>query len=329
MQAEPFTLAGVPEDLVVLRTGPARRRSSVLFLGPAGGNQVCRWVLKRPNSQSRQVDLQAPLPAADQYDALQRLHRHLTQQGGSVRTPRPVALVPEIDAYVMEYVPGPTVAALLTPATLLHPGALLEAVEAAARVLRAVHSLAAPLPATVDLGVLDRRTAAEARDALTRVALPTNERWFSPSVADRRASTTTVLLHGDFCPENVLLSPSGPVCLDPDLCVRDWPEHDVVRFLLMLADAPLFVAGTDVPAVQRLRRRTTTAFLDALYGAQPWPELLRPLMLLAVAARWSTRRTDLARRTPPLRRVREALLRRHFSTLLDEVSSPAWPGVLR
>jgi hypothetical protein len=52
-------------------------------------------------------------------------------------------------------------------------------------------------------------------------------------------------------------------------------------------------------------------------------------MVLAVAARWSTRHTDLTQRAVGLRRARETVLHRSFSTLLDEVSSPAWPALLR
>jgi hypothetical protein len=68
-------------------------------------------------------------------------------------------------------------------------------------------------------------------------------------------------------------------------------------------------------------------FLRAFYRGRPPSDLLRPLLLLSLAARWSTRHTDLGKRSPRLRRGREALVRRHFRTLLDEVSSPQWSWV--
>jgi serine/threonine protein kinase len=318
-----------PGDLVIVHAGPARRRSSLYFLGLAGSSPTCRWVVKQPNGGSHQEDLQSPLSAAGQFQALQRLHGHLRQCDGSVATPRPVAYVPEIDAYVMEYVPGPTLTALLRPRAVLRPHSLLNAVAGSGQALHAVHSLEAAEADCVDLPGLNRRAATRGRQLLETAGLPTQDRWFVPSSSAYSPTAWKVLLHGDFAPENVLLSPSGLFCLEPDLCVRDWAEHDVARFLLMLFDAPLFVAGVDIPAVQNLRRRAAATFLDTYYGEDPWPDALRPLMVLSLTARWSTRHTDLAQRAPRLRRARELLLRRHFASLLDEVSSPAWPAERR
>jgi hypothetical protein len=290
---------------------------------------VCRWVVKQPNSGSRQADLQPPLSAAAQFEALQRLHGHLQQGDGSVATPRPVAYVPDIDAYVMEYVPGPTLTGLLRPMAVLRPRPLLTAVAKAAQALHAVHSLEAAEADRVDLPELSRRAATRGRQLLETAGLPARDRWFATSTVASTATAWKVRLHGDFAPENVVLSPSGLCCLEPDLCVRDWAEHDVVRFLLMLFDAPLFVVGVELPPVQHLRRRAAATFLDAFYANDPAPDTLRPLMVLSLAARWSTRHTDLARRAPRLTSVREMLLRRYFGKLLDEVSSPVWPRLPR
>jgi hypothetical protein len=318
-----------PGDLVIVHTGAARRRSSLYFLGLAGSRPACRWVVKQPNSGSHQEDLQSPLSAAGQFQALQRLHGHLRHSDGPVATPRPVAYVPEIEAYVMEYVPGPTLTGLIRPGALLRPDSLLHGAAASAQVLHAVHSLESAEADRIDLPDLSRRAATRGRQLLETAGLPTRDRWFLPGSSAHSTTAWKVLLHGDFAPENVLLSPSGFYCLEPDLSERDWAEHDVVRFLLMLFDAPLFVAGVDIPAVQNLRRRAGATFLDAYYGECPWPDALRPLMVLSLAARWSTRHTDLAQRAPRLKRARELLLRRYFGRLLDEVSSPAWPGVHR
>lgn len=313
------------DDLAIRHTGPGRRRSSLFFLGLAGGGAVCRWVVKLPHSTVTQADLSSPLSAADQHAALQRLYLHLQRAGGGVTTPRPVARVPEIEGFVMEYVPGPTVAALIGPRALLRPGPLLAAVVSSAAVLRAVHSLEPAATDRIDLRELTARAAARARRALAAADLPIRERWLAAVSASPSATAPTVLLHGDFAPENVILSPSGPCCLEPDLRERGWAEQDVTRFLLMLFDAPMFVVGADLLPVRRLRNRAAATFLQAFYDHDPVPETVRPLLMLGLATRWSTRHTDVAHRSARFRRARQLLLRRHFARILDEVSAPHWP----
>jgi aminoglycoside phosphotransferase (APT) family kinase protein len=308
------------DRLVLLRTAPTRRRSSLYFVGLAGAD-TCRWVVKRPTSESQQDDLSSPLPAPAQFSALERLHTHLHGLDEAMATPRPVGLLPEIDAYVMEYVPGPTVTDLMRPRALVDRDPLLDSVVLAGRLLQAVHALEVPTPDIVDLTELEERTTTRAQRLLTDAGLPVRDHWFRAEPASGTTTGCEVLLHGDYAPENVVLSPSGVVCLEPDLTERGWPEHDVVRFVLMLADAPLFVAGTEVPAVRRLRHRASARFLEAYYAGPSRPESLRPLMLLSLAARWSTRHADVTRREPRLGRARQALLHRHFTRLLDEVSA--------
>jgi len=308
------------ERLVVVRTGPSRRRSSLYFVGLAGGD-TCRWVVKRPTSQSQQDDLTSPLPAPLQYSALQRLYLHLHGLDDGMATPRPIALLPDIDAYVMEYVPGPTVTDLILPRAVADPGRLLDSAVVAGRLLRAVHALEPPKSDLIDLRKLQQDTSTRAQRLLAAAGLPVRDHWFGVDLVSTTTTGSEVLLHGDYAPENVVLSPTGVVCLEPDLVERGWREHDVVRFLLMLADAPLFVAGTEVPVVRRLRRRVSAQFLDSYYEGPSRPESLPHLMLVSVAARWSTRHTDVTRRSPRLGRARQLLLHRHFTRLLDEVSA--------
>jgi aminoglycoside phosphotransferase (APT) family kinase protein len=315
-----------PGDLVIVHEGRARRRSSLYFVGLAGSRPACRWVVKQPNSGIEQADLASPLSALSQFRALQRLHRHLLVYGGTVGTPRPVAYLPELDAYVMEYVPGPTVTSLITAGAILRPNTLLKAVSSSAEVLQAVHSIEPAVTDRIDLADLSGRAASRGRQLLEEAGLPTRDRWFEPGATTSAYATIArkVVLHGDFAPENVVCAPSGFYCLEPDLVERDWPEYDVARYVLMLFDAPLFVAGAYLPPLQNLRRRAGATFLDAYYRNGAWADALQPLMLLSLAARWSMRHTDLARRAPRLRRSRERLVRRHFERLLDEVSAPGW-----
>lgn len=310
----------------VVSRGPARRRSELYFLGLDGDAEGCRWVVKQPNSDSRQQDLAAPVSAEDQFRALCRLATHLEARRSAVSVPRPVAYVPEIAAYVMAYVPGPTVTALIRPEAVLRPGPLLDGVRAAAAVLREVHALEPAVQEVVDLTELGARLTDEGPRMLSAAGLPVRPGWFDsrfPPVTS--AYGVKVVLHGDFAPENVVLTESGPCCLEPDLADKGWAEHDVVRFLLMLFDAPLFVTGAGLPQVDRLRRTAARAFLDAYYDGRPRSAALGPLMAAALAARWSTRHTDVVRRAPRLGRSRRWLLRRHFSRVLDEVTSPGWP----
>lgn len=315
---------------MVVRAGLTRRRSSLYFLGPADDTSAVRWVVKQPNDGSEQVDLSSPLSAADQFQALQRLHQHLLKCEGALASPRPVAYLADIGAYVMEYVPGPTLTELIRPSAIPRPGALLRGVTDAARLLRAVHSLEPPEACLVDMAELHERARTRGRGFLEGVGLPSRDHWVAAGrPADARVPGSKVLLHGDFAPENVLLSAAGPYCLEPDLSDRDWAEHDVARFLLMLFDAPMFVTGADLLPVQGLRRRAAAAFMTAYYGGSVWPDALRPLMLLGLSARWATRHTDVVERAPRFGKSRTMLLRRYFGRLLDEVSSPAWPGSYR
>ena len=319
---------GYARNVVVLHTGPARRRSSLYFLGLEGHRPDCRWVVKQPHSGSVQADLASPRDAVAQFEALQRLHAHLQRSGHPAATPRPLAYLPELAAYVMEFVPGPTVTDLLTAGAVVRPAPLLSAVASAAHLLRAVHTVEPAEPGLVDLAALDTLAASRGRRMLAVAGLPLRDRWFTATPGAGALPGRRVLLHGDFAPENVVLSPSGVCCLEPDLCDRDWGEHDVVRFLVMLYDAPLFVVVGGLPAVRSLRRRAAATFLDSYYGSHSRPPSLRPMMVASLIARWSTRHDDLVARDPWLRAARRRLVHRHFTHLLDEVSSPTWPNLL-
>ena len=320
------------DQLVVLRADRTRRRSSIFFVGVDGSNRAYRWVVKQPNDDSQQQDLPSPMSAAEQYGALLRLYRHLEQSTCDVSTPRPIALLPDISAYVMDYVPGGTLTDLIEPRSLIRPAQLLAGMTCAGDVLHSVHSIEGAAPETeaepFDLDALATQARTRAQDVLQQAGLPVRASWFGvtrPPGAETATSRARVVLHGDYAPENILMSASGVYCLEPDLSERSWPEYDVARFVLMLFDAPMFVMGVDVPAVQRLRRRAASTFLDAYYRGRSRPELLRIIMLDSLASRWATRHTDLVEREPRLMRTRDALLRRHFSKLLTELNSPIWP----
>ena len=262
----------------------SRRRSDLWFVG-VRGEHGCRWVVKRPQTASVQDDLHPPMSSSQQLAALRRMSSHLAAEGGRITCPTPVAGLPDINAYAMEHVAGAHIAGLMTPAVVVAPGRLLAAMSTAAQVLQAVHRLpAAPSdvarPGTVDL--------------------------------------QQVVLHGDFAPENVLLSGSGAAVLEPDLTHRGSPDVDVVRFLTMLYDAPVFVLGADQGVVQRVRRRAAAEFLATFYGPDGPSPGVANLLAESLAARWETRHKDCLRRRPALTSARLALLRRHFDAVLRE-----------
>ncbi|HVQ87693.1 MAG TPA: phosphotransferase [Actinomycetes bacterium] len=313
--------------LVVQGGVRTRRRSSLYFVGIAGRTPTYRWVVKQPNSTSQQHDLPSPMSSAGQYAALQRLHEHFRLVSTGVSTPDPVAQLPTIDAYVMEFVAGPTLTELIGPRALLRPNRLVEGIRSAGLVLQEIHSLEPAETVSIDVDSLADESYSRARKVLMDHGIPTRESWFPPRVPSpggARAEGARVVQHGDFAPENILLSPSGVVCLEPELAEKDWAERDVSRFVLMLFDAPFFVVGVDVPAVQRLRRRAAATFLDAYYGELPRPDTLRLILVESLAARWATRSLDLVERAPRLESMRSALLRRYFTGLMDELRSPDW-----
>ena len=314
-------------DLVVQGGVRTRRRSNLYFVGVAGRKPDHRWVVKQPKSTSQQYDLPSPMTSAGQYEALRRLHEHFQLTAAGVSTPSPIAELPTIDAYVMEFVSGPTLTRLIRPGALLRPDRLLRGIRSAGRVLQAIHTLEPAEPVSVDVSSLAVDSVMRARKVLTDNGIPIREDWFtfhSLPPNGTHVPGAKVVQHGDFAPENILLSPSGVVCLEPELAEKDWCERDVSRFVLMLFDAPFFVMGVDVPPVQRLRRRAAETFLDAYYGVLPRPETLRLIFIESLATRWATRYLDVRERSPRLMSLRGALLRRYFGGLMDELRSPDW-----
>ncbi|MEO7982207.1 MAG: phosphotransferase [Sporichthyaceae bacterium] len=314
-------LAGT--DLVLVGS-QARRRSDIYLVGTRA-DRVPRWVVKVPHPGVAQVDLRPPASAADQLAALRRLNAHLDATSTGFAAPRAVALLPDVAGLAMEFVPGPHLTALIRPRALVAPARLLAGAATAAGVLRALHAVDVAEDVDTSLSELHDGVAARAATALAGAALPTRLLDVPWPVAVPRTAVARrrhVLLHGDFAPENLVFSPGTVHCLDAELAVRGPDEVDVVRFVTMLDDAPMFVAGTGVRAVDRLRARSGATFLQAYYdGAVPvttWWALIE-----SVASRWAMRHTDCLQRRPRATQVRLSLLRRHFTSLLAELADAA------
>jgi aminoglycoside phosphotransferase (APT) family kinase protein len=311
-----------------------RNRSSVYFVSVDGPVRDRRWVVKQPSVDFHQADLEPPMSAAAQFEAHRRLYEHLQQLDGPVRTPRPVGVMPDLNAYVMEFVTGSMVSSQITLPAVRSPDQLLSSMAASAEVLQAVHSLEPAQAELVQLADLENeaRATAEAMIRSTGLRVPTKGFFAAPTTA-AEVLTSGVVLHGDYAPENVIRAPSGSYCLDAALTEKGAAENDVVRFLTMLFQEKLFVVGAFLPPVQELRRRSAAAFLRAYYGERPWPETLQALMVLSLAARYKRRHVSTGSpsglgKKQLLLPALKALDRQHFRRLLAEVSSPGWPHVL-
>jgi aminoglycoside phosphotransferase (APT) family kinase protein len=320
-------LSGTEDELRLQFVSPDRlgRRSTVYFVGLHEEPGRCRWVVKSPNAQVVREDLPPPVSAELQFAALARATEHLALTSDRLATPRPVALLPEIDAYAMEYVSGESLSRRIRLGALLRPARVLEGVTAAASIIKSLHSLEPARETSIDLQTVVHRSLERSRAVLGRVGLSAPV----PAQLDPSERTAVLgkeaLLHGDFAPENVLLARGVTTCLEPDLVVRGPVEEDLARFLTMLFEAPLFVVGAYVPAIQRLRRRAAQVFLTEYYeGDSPSP-ILPALLYEALAARCAARYIDCVRRRPPAHRLRLHLLRTHFRRLLSEACSLSRP----
>lgn len=321
---------GTPaSDLVVLRT-VRRHRSALWFVG-LRRDRCPRWVVKRPDPDRRQQDLRSPSGADAQLRGLLLLHEHLSASSDRISAPRPVGLLPELEALAMEHVGGQTLTGLLRPAVLLRPGPLLVGLAGAAEALLLIHQIASSSAVErIDSRRMRRRVGGEVRRHLEAAGLPCGDRWgLTETTSAPWVESREVLLHGDWAPENVVVSGSGISCLDPELSHYGLPERDVSRFLVMFSEAPLFVLAPTVGGARQFRRRAASTFLTGYYGDRGVSPLLQPLLVEALAARWAMRDQDVARRSPPGTRSRRLLLRRHFTALIEEAASPGWPEAVR
>lgn len=317
----------LPATGLALRT-VRRPRATLYFIG-CPGERTPRWVVKHPEPACRQQDLGSPPHALAQLEALVVLHDHLRTTSARITAPRPVALLPGVEALAREYVAGQTLSDLMSPDRVVGPEPVSLGVRRAAEALLVVHRVAPGITGAVDLTATLRRAGEQVRRHLGSAGLPCRDNWLL--LHEPRCNFVEpreVALHGDWVPENVVLSGEQVACLDPELIRRGWPERDVSRFLALLFEAPLFVTEVEGHAATRLRRRATVSFLRAYYGDRGVSQLLQPLLMADLAARWAMRDHDVVRRNPPGALGRRMLLRRHFDAVLDEVSVPGWPRTL-
>ena len=314
-------------DLVVRRRDVARRRSSMYFVGTRDEQQP-RWVVKEPHPEVTQLGLRPPVPAADQLVALQRLHGHL-RDDEAFHCPMPLGLLAGHSAFAMTFVRGRPVSQAARSAPLGSRGSdLMFGMHCAAMALQRVHGVDAVTERVLDIDE-EQSLLESARTTLEGCAVHPDDAWFQPRLAGPvRARELT--LHGDWAPENVLVGPEGVHILDPELAVRGLPEQDLARFLVMLFDPPVFTVAGRLSSVRRGRRNAARTFLQSFGLSSDDAAVLRPVLVNAICARWAVRegymRAESHRAGGELLRTRRALVRAHFASLLDEVTT-SWPQV--
>ena len=265
-------------------------RSSVFFVetvSPVGGGS--RLVVKRARPDWSQDDLASPVMAGQEFQALARLHAHFVELGGRGRVPRPVAMLDELEAFAMEYVPGRSLRDLLGYRSLLRPGRLLDGLAAAAEFLRQVHDLETLPTVPVDLRAEADAVLSLAEQKLSPegLALPRSVTRVLGQVPSVMAEARQVWLHGDFGPTNIILAEDGStVGIDPALNTLGPPEEDLARFVALMSGAICFAPEIVAPPVRRVRRRLEKQLLRSYYATTSFPPLFDLKLLHQLVGRW-------------------------------------------
>jgi serine/threonine protein kinase len=248
-----------------------------------------RLVVKQAHTLRPSTGFAGPLMAAQEFEALTRLHHHFQQGDGRLRVPEPVQLFPDLGAFAMEYVPGLSLRDLLRYSTLLRPRRLLDGLAAAAEFIGRVHDLESFPDRPVDLRAEAKEVLAGAENRLQPVGLELPRRVSTalqrvpPVVVDCRQ----VWLHGDFYPSNIILGEDGStVGIDPALDTVGAPEEDLARFVSVMSGGTWFSPEVLAPPVSWIRQRLETQLLQRYYGTTRYPPLFELKLVPQLVHRW-------------------------------------------
>jgi hypothetical protein len=278
-----------------------------------------QYLVKVPIVVSGWVDTHDVLPTAAQFEALERAYRWQSEEDRHAVV-RPVALLPEHDAFAMEWAPGRTVLQTLDRAPFGPRGAHA-AVRAAGDFLRRFHrhGWVAEEQVALDGPVQEIRdlVAGPLREAGLQLPGPVSAALDGPG--DRTARQTRALLHGDYVPSNLIVrSADEVVMIDPLLADVGPTADDLARFLTVLSSNSAFLPGVVLAPVRRLRRSLEAAFREA-YGIGDLDELLELRLLHQHLLRWLRRRENSRLRgAAPLLAARNRLIDRHMRALILE-----------
>ena len=307
-----------PEHLELAGEPITRSRASLYVFAEPGGRP--RYVVKTAVLGNTAIDATPALTGVEQFRAMTLAHRWFEEEDrhGAVR---PLFYDEALDAVVMDFVHGqpfrPTV-----QRGVLRPAAAVRAARAAGDALRRLHEHARVDQAVVDLADLADEVRETEASVLHTVGLrlPEDVVRVVAGVPSRKVTRDRVLQHGDFAPVNLILTgPDEVTLIDPSLADVGLPEDDLGRFLAILSAYSVFVPGSVVPPVRRLRRELEQAFRSG-YGAVETDTAVMELRLLKQQAlRWRRRR-DFSRlsRSPQLMRARERIIDGHIRRLMTE-----------
>jgi aminoglycoside phosphotransferase (APT) family kinase protein len=307
-----------PDHLEPAAEPITRGRSTLYVFGEPGGQP--RYVVKTARLGDTAIDATPALTSAEQFRALELAHGWFEEEDRHAAV-RPLFYDEELDAVVMDYVPGrpfrPTV-----QRGVLQPAPALRAAGAAGEALRRLHEHARVDDAVVDLADL----ADEIRETEALVLhpvglrLPQDVARTLAGVPSRKVPRVRVVQHGDFAPVNLILTAADEVTIiDPSLVDVGLPEDDLGRFLAILSAYSVFVPGSVVRPVRRIRRELERAFRSG-YGAPETDTAVMELRLLKQQAlRWRRRRGfSRLTRWPQLMHARERAIDRHMRLLMTE-----------
>lgn len=314
----PVIGSATAEQLTLVSSPMRRSRSTLFFFGL--GSQEPVYVVKVPVLGDAAVDATPAASSADQFRALTLAHRWFDEEDRHSAV-RPVAYLEDFDAVAMEYAPGRPYRRTLRR-TVLAPQPALGAAAAAGDALRRLHRHARAFQAPVDLYSL----AEEVREAEASVLQPSGLRLpdevgrVLDEVPKAEVFHDRVAMHGDFAPNNLILMDADQVVMiDLSLVDVGLPEDDLARFLAVMSSYSVFIPGSVLPRVRRLRRELESAFRSG-YGAAEMETAVMELRLLKqYALRWRRIR-ELSRlaRYERAMRARQRMIDPHMRSLVKE-----------
>ena len=295
-------------------------RSRMFLVRGTDHDESRRWIVKQPHTDWTQDDLGSPLTAAQEFAALKQLEAHFSARPSTYRVPAPVALLPTVDAFAMEYIAGPNLKELLTYRSLIRPAPLLGGLEEAGRFLRELHRLEELPPVVVDLKIEAEAVLAVTAAKLHPLGLdlPESLRRTLARVGSQQVEARQVWLHGDFGPANILLARDGSIVgIDASLDTVGQPEDDLVRFVALVSGIIRLAPEVVVPPFAHVRRELEARLLRSYYGSDTWPALFHLRYLHQLARRWCRLR-ELAEQheRPGLRRSKLAVISRQVRLLM-------------
>jgi aminoglycoside phosphotransferase (APT) family kinase protein len=319
-----FDVAGRPRGRLFFSASTQfHARSTIYFVGDATQfDRGSQWVVKRPKEGAAQEDLENPLGAEQQFEALRLLAAHFEPLAPTLRVPAPVAFLPELGALAMEYASGTSLDRLIASRGIFLPNPLLEGIALAARLIRHVHALEPPHEELLRPRALADEILALWDSTMQRegLLLPAEAVDVLEALPDVQVRARTVRLHGDFAPVNMILDAANCVTgIDASLSRVGIPEEDLARFLMMLAtEQRLFLISPEVRPLQAMRRRAESALLESYYGEATTSVLLELRLIEQLCRRWLRRHMARMGTRPSLEVVRRRAVDRYFAYLLRE-----------